>query len=453
MRIVHYIFGMPPLRGGGAIKYAMDLAEKQAELDQNVSIIYPGEIRKTTEKVSIRKNKCYYKVSVYEIINPLPVPLVTGIKEIEPFIKKADKAIYAQFLQEEKVEIMHIHSLMGLHIEFLEAAKECGVKIVFTTHDYFGICPKTNLLYRGQICMDCGWENCGECCADAEDVSTLIKRQTHWFQFLIRSKLLVRLKHKLAGAGRNSTESVKRNLEEEQSIEKKKADISYERLRQYYLDELGLVDVMLYNSSVAKQQYEKRIKPNNSIIIGGMHKEIRDGRRYREYSSIVRFAYLGYPVEFKGYQLLIQVFDELDKKYHGQFELNMYMGKTEYDRQYIKYHEPFSYNELEKVYRNIDMLVVPSLCAETYGLVVLEALSYGVPVVVTNNVGASDLLRENSGIGYIVEPNHESLYSALEQVIEDGIVLQRFNRAICEATIDLDYENYVRQMIEVYQQF
>lgn len=460
MRIIHYIFGMPPLRGGGAIKYAMDLAEKQAELGQEVSLVYPGEIRKKTEKISIRKNKPYHKVSVYEIINPLPVSLVTGIREIEPFIKKGDREVYKKFLIDQKVEVMHVHSLMGLHIEFLEAAKECGIKILFTTHDYFGVCPKTNLLYQGKLCNGCDWENCADCCKDAEDVSTLIQRQTHWFQFLIRSKTLVRLKHMLTRVREQQEQDVhadanqaeEQKSAETQSIAREPIDVDYSRLRQYYMDELELIDVMLYNSSVTKQQYEKRIKPKHGIIIGGMHKNIQDARRRKEYGKVIRFAYLGYPVDYKGYHLLIRVLDELDKKYHGQFELNMYVDKTEYNREYIKLHEPFVQSEQEMVYRDMDVLVVPSLWAETFGLVVLEALSYGVPVVVTSNVGANDLLQENKGMGYVVEPTHQALYEATEQIIRDRRVLVDCNEAICEAPMELDYDNYVKRILAVYEQ-
>lgn len=443
MRIIHYIFGMPPLRGGGAIKYAMDLAEKQAEFEQSVSLIYPGEIRKRNEKIVIKKNKSYHKVSVFEIINPLPVPLVTGIREIEPFIKKGDLEVYKKFLMEQKVEIMHVHSLMGLHIEFLEAAKECGVKILFTTHDYFGICPKTNLLYQGKICSSCEWENCVDCCKDAEEVSTLIRRQTHWFQFLIRFKVLVKLKHMLSSTDANQSEEPK-------SIEIQRID--YGKLRKYYRDELELIDVILYNSSVAKEQYEKRILPKQCVIIGGMHKGIRDCRKQREYGKVIRFAYLGYPVEYKGYHLLIRVMDELDKKYHDQFELNMYMESLKTERKYIKLHETFSPAQLEKIYSDMDMLIVPSLWAETYGLVVLEALSYGVPVIATSNVGAGDLLCKFKGMGDIVESTETALYDCLEQIITDKTILSEWNKAICVAPIELNYDRYVREMLAIYRQ-
>ena len=41
----------------------------------------------------------------------------------------------------------------------------------------------------------------------------------------------------------------------------------------------------------------------------------------------------------------------------------------------------------------MDMLIVPSLCYETFGLVVLEALSFGVPVMVSATVGAKDIVK------------------------------------------------------------
>lgn len=450
MRIIHYIFGMPPLRGGGAIKYAMDLAEKQAEIGQNVSLIYPGEIRKRNEKIVIRKSKSYHKVSVFEIINPLPVPLVTGIREIEPFIKKGDRKVYKKFLIEQKVEVMHVHSLMGLHIEFLEAAKECGVKILVTTHDYFGVCPKTNLLYQGKLCNSCEWENCVDCCKDAEEVSALIRRQTHWFQFLIHFKALVKLKHMLTSTDANQSEEPKPI--EIQRISGSGENIDYGKLRQYYMDEFELINVILYNSSVAKEQYEKRIQPKHSVIIGGMHKDIRDCRKQREYGKVIRFAYLGYPVEYKGYHLLIRVMDELDKKYHAQFELNMYMESLEKGREYIKLHEPFSHAQLKGIYSDMDMLIVPSLGAETYGLVVLEALSYGVPVIATSNVGAGDLLCKYKGIGDVVAPTESALYDRLEQIITDRTILIELNKAICVAPIELDYDSYVGQILAIYEQ-
>lgn len=451
MRLMHYIFGMPPLRGGGTIKYAMDLAAGQIELGYDVAIIYPGEIRKNHTKVKIIVNKDIGKIKVYEIINPLPVPLVTGIKEPSRFMEGTDKEVYREFLEKAEIDILHIHSLMGLHKEFLEVAREKGIKLIFTTHDYFGICPKTNLLYNGKICNDCDWMNCRICCANAEDVSILMRRQSHWFQYLIKYKQLVKVKHMLCKDAVHSQDEGRRIVNDtDNNIVETHTD-SYEKLRNYYLEELNMIDVMHYNSTVAKEQYEKRITPRKAVLLRGMHREIYDERKIRSCKRKIRFSYLGYAVDYKGYDLLLDVLDELEKSYASRFVLNTYIGDSVKKRQYIRQHEPYAYDELGRVFDDMDVLIVPSLWAETYGLVVLEAFSFGIPVIVTNNVGASDLVRQYEGTGIIVEPTYESLKMALEDVLVKKERINQMNRAICEAKIDFGYEKYIKTIIsEVY---
>ena len=51
-------------------------------------------------------------------------------------------------------------------------------------------------------------------------------------------------------------------------------------------------------------------------------------------------------------------------------------------------------------YEQASLLVHPSL-QENYGLVVPEALTYGLPVIVTENTGAKDLIKEGVN-GFII---------------------------------------------------
>lgn len=41
---------------------------------------------------------------------------------------------------------------MGLNKEWIDACKSLKIKTVFTTHDYFGICPKVTLYKNGDVC-------------------------------------------------------------------------------------------------------------------------------------------------------------------------------------------------------------------------------------------------------------------------------------------------------------
>ncbi len=56
---------------------------------------------------------------------------------------------------------------------------------------------------------------------------------------------------------------------------------------------------------------------------------------------------------------------------------------------------------LARAYQDADVLVVPSLY-EPWGLVVHEGLAYGLPVIVTDEVGAADDLIERDVNGYVV---------------------------------------------------
>ena len=76
--------------------------------------------------------------------------------------------------------------------------------------------------------------------------------------------------------------------------------------------------------------------------------------------------------------------------------------------------------EISQAYVAADMLVLPSAWGETWGLVLNEAMNFGLPVVATDRVGgAMDLVREGEN-GYIV-PNQsvELLSRALTGLVTD----------------------------------
>ena len=57
MRILHYIHGLPPVKVGGLIRYAVDLAIGQAENGQETILLFPGPIALKKASVSIKRWK------------------------------------------------------------------------------------------------------------------------------------------------------------------------------------------------------------------------------------------------------------------------------------------------------------------------------------------------------------------------------------------------------------
>ena len=171
MRIVHYTLGICPQRAGGLNKYATDLMKEQSKKHE-VAVITPGSWRPWNSACSIRQNRNIGAVHSYKLQNALPLPLLYGIKRPECFMKKRiEQKSFEQFYTEMHPDVLHLHTLMGLPEDALCFFKDKGVRIVYTSHDYFGICPKVNLINQdGVLCDEVSPERCVMCNAGAPSV-------------------------------------------------------------------------------------------------------------------------------------------------------------------------------------------------------------------------------------------------------------------------------------------
>ena len=94
---------------------------------------------------------------------------------------------------------------------------------------------------------------------------------------------------------------------------------------------------------------------------------------------------------------------------------------------YIKVHDRYTYSELKEIFDNTDVLVAPSVWYETFGFTVLEALSYGVPVIMSGTVGAKDILSDGAGI-VIEDITSQKLYDIFKNLTT--YKLEKMNQTI-----------------------
>ena len=74
------------------------------------------------------------------------------------------------------------------------------------------------------------------------------------------------------------------------------------------------------------------------------------------------------------------------------------------------------YKDINDFYNEVDVLCLPSI-DEGFGMVVLEAMSNGIPTIISKNVGASDLISDKAN-GMIVNPgNADEVYQAMKYFI------------------------------------
>lgn len=168
-------------------------------------------------------------------------------------------------------------------------------------------------------------------------------------------------------------------------------------------DEVELADVIVVASSFAKKMFlSANITKNIEVINYGAPIAIPNSfKAEATFIEPLKIIYIGALSQQKG---ISYFFDALNMLPTGTFTcrvigMDYSMGKNKTLRRELDKYEwhPSLPNERVLSYlEQADVLVLPSL-AEAFGLVVLEALSRGVTVIVSENCGAADLITEENG--------------------------------------------------------
>ena len=394
MKILHYFLGFPPYRSGGLTKYAVDLMEAQSADGHEIVGLWPGTMRAVSAKVAVKKKKAAGGIENYEIINPLPVPLDEGIKEWECYTRPCDIAVYIRFLKKIQPDVIHIHTLMGLHREFVDAAKQLHVRIVFTTHDYFGLCPKVTLYKNGECCdNDHGCRDCIGCNRSALSIHKIRVMQSPLYRTLKDVPFVKRLRKKHRTEFYTETETVP--LPAGTSGEEA---AQYKKLRQFYTDILNRIDFIHFNSTVSEQVYRRYLTPRDSRVISITHKNIKKQAVQRVASGKKKtLLFLAPAKPYKGFNVLREALDQLWKDGYRDFQLLVFSPVKAPAPYMVVRENGFEHGELKDIMSSADILLAPSIWYETFGFTVPEALSFGVPVIVSDHVGAKDIIG-NSGV-------------------------------------------------------
>lgn len=456
MKILHYLFGLPPVRGGGLPRYALDLMKEQKKIGNDICMLVPGPMKgKQIQQVSIKQWKAYQGVSCYRVINPIYIPNASGINRPREFMPEISANVYREWLRQLRPDIIHVHSMLGIHAEFFEAAKELGITIVYTTHDYFGLCPKIDYLKESENCDNTDWGRCIECCRNATSLKKLRieqsdiyrkYRESEWFINFVHGIVMKKIKQTRKCTSQSETPASE--CEEREADQRKKRE--YQSLQAYYIRMFELIDYYHFNSNQTRNVYEKTLGKLCGEVIPVMNRGICDRRKKKEFEDKLRIGYVGTLNTMKGYDYLIRELDQVYENGRTDFCLNTYLLENELERPYIRNHKPFSTEQQKQVYDEMDVLVVPSQWRETFGMVVLEALSYGVPVLVSEYVGAKMLLDAHTNIGIEFLCEKGSLQKVVEKIYDDRGILAKMNQCIIEAQLPLNYTEHVTEICSMY---
>ncbi|MGL5576810.1 MAG: glycosyltransferase [Sarcina sp.] len=431
MNILHYSLGIYPYRTGGLTKYSQDLLLEQSKT-HTVYLIFPGRYKKNVQNGKIGVYKKIDDVNVFELFNPQGVGLLGGINSVENFTKKANINIFKNFLIEKKIEIIHLHTFMGLYKELIEAAKILNIKVFFTTHDYYGLAPNPNFLdCENKLLLDRSLDAFNKLNINVISEKKMILMQSKFYRE-IKMKINRRILSKIKFKNKKNKKDYKPFTEQE-----------YIKLKKYFDLILSSIDVFLFNSSVSEEIYKKFVKPKNSINIGLIHADIKDNRIIKSFEKTLKITFMGTLEEYKGGKDLLKIarkYRKLDIKY------NFYGGEVFKEEENVNFNGAYKYSEIEKIMLDTDLLVVPSKCKETFGFTVLEGISFGVPCLVNNNIGSKDILKGFGIISDDIEKEIIDIYKNREK-------LKKINEKLLSAQVPLSFQKHCEKVEAIYNEY
>ncbi len=171
--------------------------------------------------------------------------------------------------------------------------------------------------------------------------------------------------------------------------------------------EIGLADVIHTASQVTARSLENVGVPRERIITVPLGcPRVEGSIMVRRPSRPLRFLYSGSLAVHKGVLYLLAAWRQISGALSA--ELHLYGQVLLPDRCFddlgknVIVHGAVSRSELTKAYASSDVLIFPTLL-DGFGMVVGEALAHGLPVIMTKNAGAADLIREGEN-GFLVPP-------------------------------------------------
>lgn len=220
----------------------------------------------------------------------------------------------------------------------------------------------------------------------------------------------------------------------------------YQKLLDYYKKCFSLVDCFHYNSETSKEVFMQYLPTSKGQVVSITHGGIEDHRIRKVYGhDVLHIGFIGNSTPYKGLPLLISKLESLGES--DSWNLSVWGGGVgKYPSLPVFYKGKFGPSTIADVYDAMDVLVVPSIWKETFSLVTLEALSYGVPVIVSDNVGAQDIVKEyNSRFVYHSE---DELKCLLKEILEDRSLLQDFNQKVLDIPWKHGMEEHAKEMID-----
>jgi glycosyltransferase involved in cell wall biosynthesis len=168
------------------------------------------------------------------------------------------------------------------------------------------------------------------------------------------------------------------------------------------------------------------------------------------------FLFIGQVTEHKGLQIAIKAFKKLKEnnaKLHVVGDgphIKIAKEVSKGDSRVIFHGFVESKIELDEIFKRCSYAIVPSIWYEIFGLVIIECLDRGLPVI-ASNIGAIPELIQEGYNGFLFQPgDSDSLHSVISNLLNGKEVLPMLSKNAIESSKRFSIEKHLNSIMDIY---
>ncbi len=411
MHILQVVHGYPPQEWGGAELVTSTLAQALAERGHRVTV-FARTADTTAEEFSVRDDEpdhhtpAHSRVRVVRVVNNLSQVSHFRLEYDNPFLNGA----FHQVLTDTRPDVVHIQHIGHLSGSLIEIPAQLGYPVVLSLHDFFFACYRLHLIdNHTRLCP--GPDRGERCVACLESIT--------------------------------SAEEARRRFA-------------------YFEQLLHIPQGVIVPSPFLAERMQEIfpfVEPRLHVVAPGVVSGRQGGPEGRQEPppGPLRVLYIGVLLPHKGAHLLVEATQGAPV---GSLAVSLYGGRVAAWRAYadqlegdaagrpIRFCGTYAHEQLDAILARHDVLVVPSICEETFSLVTREALQAGLPVIAARRGALPEVIQDGVN-GLLFEPeNADDLRRCLERLRTDPGLREQLTPA---STPMRDPQAYAQDMEAVYE--
>ena len=179
-----------------------------------------------------------------------------------------------------------------------------------------------------------------------------------------------------------------------------------------------------------------------------LHKKIE----YRQKKKCKPFTilFVGGVGQRKGIKYLLEAAKKINDPENYRF---LIIGWKMFDEEFLKEYEPWitriqycTDEDLLKYYQDAHMFILPSV-VEGFGMVILDAMAAGLPVIATHNSGAPDVIRDGKDGIFIPIRDVEAIVQSIIKLSNDKSKLDEMSMNAYEQSSLFTWEKYEKRVM------